>query len=233
MSAPVILSVVPTNGSTDIVLGTDIEVTFDQPIDIATVTDSTFLLTGPGQTAVITPSQLIASTPTALTGREYITGTFHWDSTNTLLTFNPSKPLQPNLTYTVLAVGGGGSILQDAIANPTGELMATNYTWKFTTGDLNLTAPPVSAPLPNYKTNLDPYTIKVRPTIKVVGNDLTQEIDFIFPANLDTSTFTIQDFLVSIEPILGDVSIAIPNGLETIITATDNVVKMTIVGWPQ
>ena len=39
MSAPTVVSVSPANNDTDVILGTQITVTFDQPIDPATVSD--------------------------------------------------------------------------------------------------------------------------------------------------------------------------------------------------
>src|SRR5690242_907834 len=138
MAAPTITSVSPANSETDVILGTQIKVTFDQLIDHATITDSTFSLTGPGQTMVLTPEQLVAEDPEAVTGREYIEGTFTFDDTAgyTVVTFNPSKPLQPNKQYVVLVLGGDAVLSTDSVKNVGAEPLATTYQWSFATGTL-------------------------------------------------------------------------------------------------
>jgi hypothetical protein len=61
--------------------------------------------------------------------------------------------------------------------------MALSYNWSFQTGDLNLTVPPTQCLLIEYTLALaiNPLDIKILPR-KMVGVDLTQIIDVIFPA---------------------------------------------------
>jgi len=100
MSAPSVVSVAPVDDAVDVVLGTNITVTFDQAIDTTTFNDQTFSLTGPGQPALYNEnSSMLEDRPSQNAGREYITGTFSFDSTDTIATFTPSRPLRPGIKY--------------------------------------------------------------------------------------------------------------------------------------
>ncbi len=194
MSAPVIVSTVPASGDVDVILGTTIHVVFDQAIDPATITDGSFALTSPGQTQLVDQEQLELRTP-ILTGREYITGTFSFPTSSTLV-FTPGRALRPNTQYTLLLVGGSSVLALAAIKNPGGDKMASSYQWTFTTGTLNLTAPPVQAPLSWEQTQqnwdrprLDPQSIIVIPRAST-GNDLTT-IELRFPGPVDPSSFNL------------------------------------------
>src|SRR5271166_3557464 len=150
MAAPTIVSVTPTVGETDVVLGTQIIVLFSFLMDHSTISDATFSLTGPGQTMVVTPDQVVAEDPKSVTGREYITGAFAFDDTlgggtQTQLTFTPSRPLRPNVLYTILILGSGGALTSAAVADIYEVQMVGSYTWQFTTGELNLVIPTVGA----------------------------------------------------------------------------------------
>jgi hypothetical protein len=236
MSAPTLLSTVPTNLSTDVILGTTIVLTFDQPIDTTTVSEDTFLLQGPGQTEFITPEQLASMDPTPVTGREYITGKFNWDSSNTVLTFVPERPLQPNKTYTVMVVGSGPTLSETAVMNISGDPLDKTYQWTFQTGNLGLSIPPTSAPLPDLRPNLNPADIKVtiNPTLKPIGNDLSQEIYFTFPAPININTFSPSQFKVSVDAILNDIYVQVPTSLTYQVTlSTDaTIVQVIVAGWP-
>jgi hypothetical protein len=47
----------------------------------------------------------------------------------------------------------------------------------------------------------------------MVGVDLTQVIDIIFPGPIDPTTVNLADLMISIEPVLGDPGIFVPQGL--------------------
>jgi hypothetical protein len=233
MAAPTITSFAPANLATDIVLGTQLTITFDQLIDHSTVNDSTVSLTGPGTTQIITAEQLVSSEPTSVSGREYITGTFSFDDTSghTVVTFNPDKPLQTNTTYAVLVLGKDGVISTDSIKNVGAESMAISYRWTFKTGDLNLTAPPVSSPIPpDAKPRIDLTQVKIVPRLSN-GQDLSQEIDIYFPSAIDPSSFNMQDLLVSIEPILGALDVIVPPNLASTVSIDGRRLRITITGW--
>jgi hypothetical protein len=222
-TAPTITSVTPSVSETDVVLGTQIIVVFSELMNHTTITDATFSLTGPGQTMEISPDQLILKNPNAVTGREYITGTFSFDDTinngtQTQLTFVPSRPLRPNEEYTVLIIGSGGILTgTNAVMSAAEVPMASSYEWSFTTGELNLVVPPPQSPVAGCAPPLDPKCIVVIPRQsgnQITGANLTQEIDLIFPSPVSLSPYDpTGDILCSIEAILGDPQVRIPSGL--------------------
>ncbi len=255
MSVPTIVSVTPTVAETDVVLGTQIIVLFSSLMDHTTISDETFSLTGPGQTMIATPDQIIAEDPKSVTGREYITGTFAFDDTlggglQTQLTFTPSRPLRPNVKYTVLILGSGGALTSAAVKDIYEIAMVGSYTWTFTTGELNLVIPPPSAPVPGRTPHIDPSSIIVIPRLGSpnppnddarVGADPTQEIDLIFPDSVSLTPYDpTPDILTvsTVEAILGDLDVMVPSGLS--ITGTwatyggkpNRMLKLIITGWP-
>lgn len=234
MSAPSIISSSPANGNRDVVLGTSIIVGFDQPMDATTLNASTFSLTGPGQTAIIAPGNLIAANPTVRTGREYVTGSFSFASDangNTVLTFVPGVPLRPNVTYTILIVGPG-LLLSSSAKNLNGETLDSNYEWSFTTGDLDVSTPPPQSPLVPLTVPLNPSSVRISQRLWAVGNDLSQEIDITFPGEIDLTSVTPDQILLSLEPILNDPFVMIPSGLTPTVTISGNKITIKIAGWP-
>lgn len=249
MSAPTILSVTPTPDETDVVLGTQIIVVFDQLMLHESISVATFSLTGPGQTQVVTPDQFVASDPESITGREYITGLFSFDDTiaggtRTQVTFNPSQPLRPNVTYTLLIMGSGGALTSDSVkANDSIQTpMESSYTWSFITGELNLVIAPPVAPVPGAAARIDPNSIIVIPRQsgnQRTGADLTQEIDLIFPDSVSLSPYDpTMDIMTSVEAMLGDLDVVVPAGLTVTPTwmsygsKVNRKLKLTITGWP-
>lgn len=252
MSSPVptITSVTPTVDETDVILGTQIIVIFSTLMNHTTITDATFSLMGPGQTMEVTPEQIVVADPRPITGREYITGSFAFDdtingSTQTQLAFTPSKPLRPNVDYTILIIGSGGILTGNAaIQSSLGVAMVGSYSWTFTTGELNLMIPPPMSPVAGATRQLDPKCIIVIPRQsgnKIVGANLTQEIDLIFPSPVSLSPYDpTADIcsLSSIEAILGDPEVRIPPGLtitptwQTYGGQANRKLTLTIGGWP-
>ena len=103
---PTVTTTVPANGATGVNVGNALTATFSQPMNSATLTASTFTLTGPGNTAV---AGLIS----------YNTGT-------STVTFTPNASLTYNTLYTATITTGAQS------SNGAG--LASNYVWTFTTG---------------------------------------------------------------------------------------------------
>lgn len=231
MAAPTVISVTPGPNATGVVLGSPITVTFDQVVDITTVSDSTFVLIGPGQTAVITPTQMIAEDPSVITGREYITGTFSFATVDsqTVVTFNPGKPLQPDQTYSVLVLGSGGALTSDAVKNGIGEAMVGSYQWSFTTGTLNLVTPPVQSPIPWNQGRINPIDVRLLPRA-ATGNDLTQDIELVFPGPIDPASFNLTDVLVSLEAIIGDPDVVIPQGVTATVAIDGSILRISLTG---
>jgi hypothetical protein len=223
MSAPVIVSTSPAAGEADVVLGRPVEIVFDQPVDPATVTAATFSLMGPGQTAVVDADEIIVKNAQPQTGREYIPGRFSFPAPERLL-FTPERPLRPNVEYTVLIVGKGSLLAKSYVANPAGEALARSLQFKFKTGEIDQADQPVGSPLapaqPWEKPALHSTEIRVSAR-KVVGNNL-QEIELVFPADIDPNSFRQEDLLVSLEPFLNDPSVAIPDSASCQVTISGN-----------
>lgn len=192
MSAPLVVNVDPANNEVDVVLGTQITITFDQLIDTTTIDESTFSVTGPGQTQVLTAGQLIAKDGDTLLSREYIEGTFAFDLTSagaSIVSFVPKRHFQPDVQYQILLLGLDASLTVDVIKNPGGEAMAASYQWSFQTGDLNLAVPPTQSLLieNTLASAINPADIRLLPR-KMVGADLTQIVDIIFPGPIDPAS---------------------------------------------
>jgi hypothetical protein len=141
--------------------------------------------------------------------------------------------LRPDVVYTVLLVGPG-SALSESIKNLESppDTLDSNYQWTFTTGDLDISIPPVTSPLPPLLIPLDPSKVKIEQQIWAVGNDLSQEIDIIFPAPINTNTITPEQVLLSLEAILNDPSVTIPTGLTPTVKIAGSTISIIISGWP-
>ena len=237
MSAPVILSASPAAGDRDVVLGTNVTITFDQAIDPKTVTESTFSLMGPGQTGLISPSDLLKQDPSSTTGREYITGKFTFPSPSVLI-FNPDKPLRPNVRYTLMLVGAGSAIIKDSVKSAGGAPLVKSAQFFFTTGSLLGTDAPIQSPLPFddprvaawMKPVLAPADIVVHPR-KQVGNDLAQVIELIFPEPIDPNSFRMDDIEIEVEPLVDDPLVSVPGGLTMTKELKNDRIVVTITGW--
>jgi O-glycosyl hydrolase len=112
---PTVAAVTPTSGTTGVAIASTVTATFSEAMDPATVTGSTFTLTGGGAS---------------------VTGTITADPTNTIYTFTPSAPLSYNTTYTALITTG---VLAASTTLPEVPL-AADYSWSFTTA----TPPPAA-----------------------------------------------------------------------------------------
>lgn len=157
----------PDVNSSGVILQGAVIVTFDQAIDVTTYQESSFLLSAPPEQGSIDPTcQLGLVSP--VSGTDYVDGTFSFSQNApgaTIATFKPSRTLRPNVTYTVL-------ISTDVTALD-GTTLSTNYTWKFTTGILNLTTPPRQNPLPSQVGRIQPKDLVVTPRSSI-NNDLHQ-----------------------------------------------------------
>ena len=139
MSAPVVLQVTPADQETDVVLGQSVIVALDQVIDTTTLNDSTFSLTYPAPTQILTSNQLIAGESSSSTVNVDGVWSFADDSEGrTVATFTPSKRLPENTLCTALLLGSDASLSSEDLMNPAGESMQNSYQWTFTTGVLNL-----------------------------------------------------------------------------------------------
>jgi hypothetical protein len=104
-TAPVVVSTVPANGATGVPAGQVVSAVFSEAMNAATITSSTFLLTGPGATAVA--------------------GTVGYSAAGSVASFTPNAGLAYNTVYTATITPGA--------ANTLGIGMAAASTWSFTT----------------------------------------------------------------------------------------------------
>ena len=245
MSVPVIVSVTPQNAATDVVLGMPLTIVFDQPIDSTTLSESTFALMGPGQTALLDPFREILRDPKPDTGREYITGTFKFNTAGDTVVFVPSRPLRPQVTYTCLIAGADSALATDVVKSLTCDGLAASYEWSFTTGQLNQANQPVTSPIPPPVSRLNPDDIRVIPK-PLDGNDLSQQISVYFPVAVDPTSLDpsisnpavdpdqnpFNDIAVSVDPFLGDPLVTVPTGMLFALALNGNRLVINIGSWP-
>jgi hypothetical protein len=101
---PFVTSTVPLNGATGVPLNIAIAATFSEFMNPATITSTTFTLTGPGG-----PVAGLVAAPNGITA-----------------TFSPAADLAPNALYTATITTGA--------QNTVGIGLANNYVWSFRTG---------------------------------------------------------------------------------------------------
>ena len=118
---PTVSSVSPANGATDVSLGTGVSATFSEPISLASVTGTSFVLRDGGGSAVA--ASVSASGSTA--------------------TLQPSASLRAGTTYTATLVGGSAGIKDTA-----GNALASTFSWSFTTLVPDTTPPTVASVTP-------------------------------------------------------------------------------------
>lgn len=104
LAAPTVLSTTPSSGATSVPVTTDVTATFSQAMNPATLTTSTFTLSGGGSS---------------------VTGTVTYSASSTTATFTPSASLSYNTTYTAEITTGA--------ANSGGVPLGANNSWSFTT----------------------------------------------------------------------------------------------------
>lgn len=120
VTPPEIVSTVPANTATNVPLNQAVSATFTEAMNPLTITTGTFLLTGPGATA--------------------IGGTVSYDAIDFIATFTPTAVLTASTTYTATVTNGA----TDLAGNPLGSTGAPNP-WTFTTG-ATVILPPVLGP---------------------------------------------------------------------------------------
>ena len=114
-TAPTVIGVSPTDGATGVALNTNVEATFSEDMDAATVLNN-FTLTKRG-----------SSEPVAWSSKGYSSVTKKAD-------LDPASNLEANTAYTA-TIKGGGTGAKDLAGN----VLVQDYSWSFTTAD---TTPP-------------------------------------------------------------------------------------------
>jgi hypothetical protein len=103
---PEVAATVPADGSSDVKLNRAILVHFDEEIDAATITTTSFLLTDADDNS--------------------IAGSVEMDTTNRIAVFTPVENLEADTTYTVTVT----EVIEDSHDNN----LENNFGWTFTTG---------------------------------------------------------------------------------------------------
>ena len=109
--APTVLSTSPVNNATEVNLNVSVTATFSEAVDPSTLSGLTAYITGPGNTTV----------PATLT----VNGAD--------VSITPDAPFDIVTTYTVTLKGG---LTPPQIKDISGNALAADYTWSFTTGGL-------------------------------------------------------------------------------------------------
>jgi hypothetical protein len=124
VAAPVVSSTSPVGNAQGVGFSSTINVTFNEPMDPATITTATFLVTGPGATGAIGP----------------VVGTVGFDTSTRTATFTrqnhsttpgvcqptPASWLERNAMYTATLTTGAKDMA--------GNALASNFVWSFNTG---------------------------------------------------------------------------------------------------
>jgi hypothetical protein len=104
---PYLTGVSPVSGDTSVPGGENVTVTFDEAMDGASFTDSSFYLTASGSTT-------------------HLAATLSWNSTTRTATLNPSDDFTARGAYTVTVKGGAGGVKAE-----TGATLASDAVWNF------------------------------------------------------------------------------------------------------
>lgn len=237
MAVPVLVSSVPANGATGVVLGSSVVLTFSEALDPSTVSSRTVSVMGPGQTSLVDADNLIVRSPSPLTGREYIQGTLSVDGST--ITFTPSRPWRPNVRYEVVLAGGTGLLGVSGIKSLAGQALASSLRLAFTTGDIAAAEAPASSPVDYVQTLapwdrpvLSPDQIRMSPQ-GIPGANLAQTFVLEFPADIDPESFRAEDILVGVEPVLHDPLAVVPSGLQATVAVSGNKLYVTVSGWEE
>lgn len=119
VTPPAVVTTDPLNGATGVNVYKPIYATFSEAIDPATLNDTTFMLAGPGGS---------------------VAGTVGYDAATYIASFVPGAALSPSSLYTATLTTG--------VADQTGNPLAADYVWTFTTGGLDTTPLAIVAQFP-------------------------------------------------------------------------------------
>ncbi|HEX9350257.1 MAG TPA: Ig-like domain-containing protein [Gaiellaceae bacterium] len=117
VTAPSVTAVVPIDDAIGVSTGTNVEATFSEAMNAATISSTTFTL--------------------ATFGTPVVAATVTYDAATRTAILNPDGPLLVATTYTATVAGGAGGV-----ADLAGNRLAANRVWSFTTEALPDTDPP-------------------------------------------------------------------------------------------
>ena len=107
---PLVVSTIPVNGAVDVPLNQVVSATFNEKMNPATITTSTFIL-------------VAGTTKSGVKSTTVVDGTIAYSGMTAF--FTPSSPLTPNTTYTGTVTTGCRDLM--------GNALNTNYVWTFST----------------------------------------------------------------------------------------------------
>jgi len=143
---PTVISTVPVNGATGVPINQALSATFSVAMTPATISATTFTLTGPGSTAV--------------------TGVVTYVAAGSVATFTPAASLASSTVYTATITTG--------TQNLAGTALASNYVWTFTTAAAPIVVPPtVTATIPANLATAVPLNQVVSATFSKAMNPAT------------------------------------------------------------
>ncbi len=193
--APTVISTVPANLATGVLVNTVVSATLSEPMNPATINAATFTLAGPG--GILVPGVVTRGASSARLARGARRAPVSPSKpqvvtyTGSTATFTPDADLAANTTYTATITTGA----QD----PAGAALAANYVWSFTTAPppavvstvpANLaTAVPVNTAISaTFSEAMNPATI-TGTTFKVAGPGATPVAGVVTYSGT-TATFT-------------------------------------------
>src|SRR3569832_383537 len=152
-TVPTVRSTNPGDAATAVAINHKITATFSEPMDAATMTGTTF---------------------TVLQGTSPVSGTVAYAAAADTVTFTPAANLAPSVPFTATLTTG--------VRDLSGNALAANKSWSFTTGaTADTAAPTVSA--------TDPADLAVDvPTNRPVTANFSEAMD---PATITTASFTV------------------------------------------
>jgi hypothetical protein len=163
--APTVSFIDPANNATGVALNKKIAATFSEAMDPLTITTANVTVTAPGAVPV--------------TGSVAYVGT--------TMTFTPNSNLAPNTTFIVTVTTG--------VRDLTGNALANNFVWSFTTG----ATPDSAAPTVSF----------TDPAINATNVALNKKIAAVFSEAMDPATVTTTSFRLTgpgSSPVIGAVT---------------------------
>jgi hypothetical protein len=152
---PLVNTTNPANGASSVGTNQNIVATFDKGMDSSTLTAATFTLMGPGVTPVL--------------------GTVTYSTIGDTATFTPSVPLTASTIYTATITTG--------VTDLSGNALASNFVWTFTTG---LTTDSIA-----------PTVTLLNPADSASGVPIDAAVNATFDKAMNPSTINPQTFTVT------------------------------------
>jgi len=195
LTAPTVSSVTPLDAATGTPLNGFITATFSKEMALASITSTTFTVTG----------------PTALP----VAGTVVLNDLGTTATFTPTGTLASSTLYTATITTGAQDLATNALA--------ANYTWSFTTGTASAASPaPVNLGTSGNFVILAKSAVSTTGTTAVTGNigvsPAAQSFLTGFSEALDSTNIFATSSLVTGRLYAADMAVPTPSNLTTAVS---------------